>query len=83
MLINDKEIGSYSPPLSKELYEEGEKYNALWKSIKVNKGDKIIVIAKVGRDDVEWTRGRWAGIVFAPIGQGGNIQKAASSFSQN
>ncbi|MGB5418367.1 hypothetical protein [Algibacter sp.] len=81
--INDIEIGSYSPELTERLFEEGKKYNALWKNVSIKKGNKITVKAKVGSDGEEWTRGRWAGIIFAPVGQGETIQNAASTYYQN
>ena len=83
VLINDKEIGMYNPPITNTLFEEGKKFNALWENIQLNKKDKITVWAKVGTDGHEWTRGRWAGIVFAPVGKGKDIQDAPSSYSQN
>ncbi|WP_298338740.1 hypothetical protein [uncultured Algibacter sp.] len=81
LLINSNEIGTYNPPLSKRLWEEGKKFNALWKNINLNKGDKITVKAKIGSDGEEWTRGRWAGIVFTPVGQGKKIQDSPSTFT--
>lgn len=80
VLINNKEIGSYSPPLTNKLWEEGKDYNALWENISLKKGDKITVIAKVGSTDgKEYTRGRWAGIIFTPVGKGKLVQDAPST----
>ncbi|SEQ78173.1 hypothetical protein SAMN05421824_2288 [Hyunsoonleella jejuensis] len=81
--VNDKKIGAYAPPLSKNMFEEGKKFNALWENVQLNKGDKITVVAKVGTDGNEWTRGRWAGVVFAPLGKGKEIQDAPSSYTAN
>lgn len=81
--INDTEIGSYSPELTQRLFEEGKNYNALWENIALNKGDKITVTSKIGSDGEEWTRGRWAGIIFTPVGLGKSIQSAPSTYSQN
>jgi hypothetical protein len=83
MFINKKKIGEYNPPLTDSLFEEGKKFNALWKRIKIKKGDKITVSAEVATDGNEWTRARWAGIIFAPVGSGKDIQDAPSSYSQN
>lgn len=83
ILINDKEIGRYSPPLTQSLFEEGEKFNLLLENVPINNGDKITVKAKVDSNGKEWTRGRWAGIVFAPPGKGPTIQVASPSFSPN
>lgn len=78
VLINDIELGTYSPPLSSKMWEEGTSFNGLWRNVKINKGDKITVLAKVGSDGVEWTRGRWAGIVFTPAGKGKKIQHSSN-----
>ena len=83
ILINGAELGRYRPPLTKSLFEEGEEFNLLIENVKVKNGDKITVKAKVDTNGIEWTRGRWAGIVFAPQGKGATIQAAPSSFSQN
>ena len=83
VLINDKEIGMYNPPITNTIFEEGKKFNALWENIQLNKKDKITVWAKVGTDGHEWTRGRWAGIVFAPVVKRKDIPDAPSSYSQN
>jgi len=82
VLINDTEIGTYQPPITKSMFEEGKNFNALWENTSLKKGDKITVIAKIGSaDGKEHTRARWAGIVFAPIGTGKKVQDAESSFS--
>jgi hypothetical protein len=80
VLINNKEIGTYSPPVTSKLWEEGKDFNALWENTSLKKGDKITVIAKVGSTDgKEHTRGRWAGIIFAPVGKGKQVQEAPST----
>ena len=81
--INNEKIGSYSPELTQRLFEEGKKFNALWKNVSIKKGDTITVTSKIGSDGVEWTRGRWAGIVFTPVGKGEYIQNASSTYYQN
>jgi hypothetical protein len=55
-------------------------FNALWENTSLKKGDKITVIANVGSTDgKEHTRGRWAGIIFAPVGKGKSVQEAPSA----
>lgn len=78
-LVNNKQIGKYMPKRTQNLWEEGKDFNGFWKNIKLNKGDKISVIAKVASDGEEWTRGRWAGIVFTPVGKGEKVQEAPST----
>ena len=50
VLINDKELGSYSPPLAKKIFEEGENFNALWENVSLKKGDKVTVKSIIGSD---------------------------------
>jgi len=74
VLINDKKLGKFKPPLTKDIFEEGENSNGLWENIKLEKGDKITVIAKIGSaDGKEWARARWSGIIFAPVGKGKDV----------
>jgi len=74
VLLNEKEVGHYSTPLSKSSFEEGALYNDLWENISLKKGDKITVIAKVGsKDGQEYSRGRWSGIIFAPMTKGKDV----------
>ena len=81
MLVNGKEVGKYSAPLSKNSFEESIEYNKLWKNIELKKSDKITVIATVGTDGTEFTRGRWGGIVFAPKSKGKDVLKNSKAFS--
>lgn len=74
ILINNKSLGTFKPPLTKDIFEEGESSNGLWENVKLKKGDKIKVIAKVGSaDGKEWARARWSGIIFAPVGKGNDV----------
>ena len=69
--INDQEVGEYTVPMSESTYDEGPKYNDLWEGIEVKKGDRVSVWAKIGSaDGQEFSRGRWAGIAFAPRTKG-------------
>lgn len=77
ILINDKVLGTFMPPLSEKIFEEGEAFNALWEKVVLNKGDKITVFSKVASSDgKEWSRARWSGIIFAPVGRGKEIKTA-------
>ncbi|TBN18727.1 hypothetical protein [Hyunsoonleella pacifica] len=83
IFINGNELGTFQPPKSEHMFEEGREYTKIWKKVKLNKGDKITVKAQVGTDGKEYTRGRWAGIVFAPAGKGKKIINAPSSYTQD
>lgn len=77
VLINDKELGTFTPPLSQKMFEHGERYNTLWERVQLKKGDKITVISKIGSTDgKEWARARWAGLIFAPTGSGAEVKSA-------
>ncbi|GAK98027.1 hypothetical protein JCM19294_1649 [Nonlabens tegetincola] len=72
--INNKTLGTFKPPLSNEVFEEGENNNTLWEKVQLKKGDKITVRAKVGSaDGKEWARARWSGIIFTPVGKGKDV----------
>ena len=80
VLLNGNEIGTYSPPVTNKLWEEGKDNNGLWENTSLKKGDKITVIGKVGSTDgKEHTRARWAGIIFTPVGKGKQVQEAPST----
>lgn len=81
IFINNRLIGEYEPPITDSLFQEGKNFNALWKRVKIKTEDKITVKAKVATDGNEWTRGRWAGIIFAPKGEGENLQDAPPSYT--
>jgi hypothetical protein len=72
--INDKPVGKFICPLSKESFEEGGEYVELWENETINKGDIIKVKAIIGSaDGKEYSRGRWSGIAFAPMTKGKDI----------
>ncbi len=74
--INNKTLGTFKPPLTKDVFEEGESSNALWKNVKLKRGDKITVASKIGSaDGKEWARARWSGMVFTPVGKGKEVIK--------
>ncbi|MFC1766647.1 DUF5060 domain-containing protein, partial [Planctomycetota bacterium] len=75
---NDVEIGRFICPLSTEMFAEGKAHNDLWENIEIAKGDAIVVQAKVGSSDgAEFSRGRWAGLAFVPMGAGKTLLGAS------
>ena len=55
------------PPLSKEMFEEGDKYHGTFQNIEVNPGDVIKVASVVASaDGKEYSRARWSGLTFKP-----------------
>ncbi|WP_200979945.1 hypothetical protein [Echinicola sp. 20G] len=75
LTVNDRVLGGFTPPLAKEVFEQGPDYNQLFENISLSKGDVITLKAKLGSaDGQEWARGRWSGIVFVPAGKGMTLQ---------
>lgn len=65
--IGGRDAGECQSPISAEMYEEGVRYMIDLGVHSVNKGDEIAVRAAVGtKDGAEFSRGRWAKIIFAP-----------------
>jgi len=82
--VNDKEVGQFIAPQSISAFAEGAEYCELWENIQLKKGDKISVYAKVGSiDGVEYSRGRWSGIAFAPMTKGKEVLENVVSMQQN
>lgn len=81
--INGKLLGTYNPPIVDKMFEEGKNSTKIWKKVSLTKGDKITVKAKIGTDGKEFTRGRWAGIIFTPANKGKKIINAPSTFTQH
>lgn len=74
VLINDKEVGTFQVPPSKNSFEEGAKFMALFGNVEMKKGDKVTVEAEIGSNDgAEFSRARWSGVAFAPVGQGATV----------
>jgi len=82
VLINGQEIGNFATPISKSSFEEGAQYNDFWEDVSLKKGDKITIEAKTGsKDGVENSRGRWAGIIFAPLAKGKEVFEKSKTLS--
>ncbi len=65
--LAEKLLGRYTPPLSNEQFEEGERYNGGWFDVDVSEGTLVEVRARIGsKDGQEWSRGRWSKVVFIP-----------------
>lgn len=68
--VNGFEQGSFSPPLSKDMFDEGLEYARAFTDLQINKNDVITVKAKIGsKDGNEYSRGRWSGMAIF-IGNG-------------
>lgn len=67
-ILNEGEvIGKFVPPLAKEMFEEGQKYNKTFKNIRIDEKSKFQVIAEIGSaDGQEYSRARWSKIVVEP-----------------
>ena len=64
---NGELVGEHVCPLSTETFEEGAKFHATWKNVRVDQGDVIEVSSKIGsKDGKEFSRARWSAVVFDP-----------------
>lgn len=69
--VNEEQVGDFTCGLSTHSFEEGMTFNDLWENVKITRGDKIKVMAKIGSaDGQEYSRGRWGGLLFAEQGKG-------------
>ncbi len=65
--IDDKPLGEFKSPLSKQTAEDAAKYRKTWKNIAITDGAIVTVKAATGSEDgEEFSRARWAGITFTP-----------------
>lgn len=64
--INGDLLGEYTVPLATESMIEGDKYIKMFKARSVNPGDVVTVQATIGTDGQEYSRARWARLVFLP-----------------
>ncbi len=67
MTCNASLVGEHTCPLAKTTYEEGEEYYKTWDNVELNSGDVLEVSSKIASSDgKEFSRARWAAIVFQP-----------------
>lgn len=84
--ISGEEIGDFRCGMSQHSFEEGTLFSDLWENVAIKAGAEVKVQAKVGSaDGQEYSRGRWAGLIFAPQGQGKSVlqQNREKGFSEN
>jgi hypothetical protein len=77
--IDGEKIGSYSPPLSKEMFDEGPAYNKTWKNVQITEGAMVGVTFTIGSaDGKEYSRARWRAVEFSPADE--TTRKLAKPF---
>jgi hypothetical protein len=65
--IGQQKIGEFTSPLSESTYEEGIQYSKRWNQIEIRSGDLVEVQSRIGsQDGQEFSRARWARLLFAP-----------------
>lgn len=75
--INEFSQGSFRPPLSTDMFEEGPQYAKSFSDVQVNTKDVITLKAEIGSSDgKEYSRGRWSGIVLVQSGKGDNLLRS-------
>lgn len=72
--INGKNIGSCKLPSTKKIVAQGVPFNALWENIKLKKGDVISVTGQAVSAGHKYSKARWAGIIFTPLGKGKEVK---------
>lgn len=76
--INGTKAGEHTCPLSKDTFEEGKKYHAVFKNADLDAGDVIEVSSTIASaDGKEFSRARWSGLSFAPADA--NTKKAVAN----
>ncbi len=65
--VNDVRVGDFKAPPSTEMYEEGSKFAATFKGVRIESGDVITISSQIASNDgKEWSRARVAGLSFTP-----------------
>lgn len=63
--VGEESLGTHVAPLSLETFEEGPKYWKTWKNVDVPRDAVISVRSTIASaDGREWSRARWAGLMF-------------------
>ena len=63
--VGEEVIGKHVAPISKDTFETTPKYWKTWKNVEVSRDAIISVSSTVASaDGKEWSRARWAGLVF-------------------
>lgn len=83
-ILNEGEvIGTYTAPLSKEMFEEGKKYQKTFKGVLIDEKAKIQIKAEIGSvDGNEFSRARWSKISVLPADNKKLIRMVKSSQTQ-
>lgn len=84
--VDGIEIGDFTCGMSKHSFEEGILFSDLWENVRLQKGASVKVQARIGSaDGKEYSRGRWAGLIFAPQGEGRAVleQSKTKGFQKN
>ena len=75
LFVDGEKVGDYTPPLGKEMFEEGKAFNKTWNDVTITEGAIIKVASKIGSaDGKEYSRARWRVVRFAAAD---NATKAA------
>ncbi len=65
--VNDKQVGTFTCPISNVSMEEGEAYNKTFPAVTINQGDVIEISSAIASvDGKEFSRARWSRILIKP-----------------
>jgi len=68
LAVGGEKIGAFVNPLSKKMYEEGQKYSVTWKNLQIKTADGIRVAAAIASEDgQEYSRARWSRVEFKRV----------------
>ncbi|MEW4487083.1 DUF5060 domain-containing protein [Thalassoglobus sp. JC818] len=77
--VDDRSIGKFVCPLSKQTFEEGDQYTKTWSDVSITEGAQIHITSQIASaDGQEFSRARWAAIQFVP--KDAKTKRAAQPF---
>lgn len=69
--VDGEKIGDFVCPLSTEMFEQGKAFQKTLKNVVITEGAIIGISSSIGSSDgKEFSRARWAGVVFTPADEG-------------
>jgi len=80
VLVEQQNLGKLVCPPSEQSFEEGPDFSKGWKKVEIRDGDIVKVKGTIASaDGKEWSRARWAGLVFTPVDGGAPLVEVEKS----
>ncbi len=68
LTLGNHTLEAYTSPLSSFAFEEGAAFSRTWRNIDLNEGTNFTITSTIASaDGKEWSRGRWAQLVFTLV----------------